>query len=129
MDLKRLAVEQEDYETAKKIKSEIERIKNSITLIDPEKGVPISIANAELKQHLAETQPSLHLMQSKLKAPLKFDESLKEFEQSVKEDGKQNSSFINSKNPIIESRVSKRRYEDQVIPALQAKKRSIEDEI
>ena len=30
MDLKRVAVDNEDYETAKKIKNEIERIKKSI---------------------------------------------------------------------------------------------------
>ena len=118
MDLKRLAVDQEDYETAKKIKAEIERVKSSVTLIDPEKGIPTSIANAELKQHLADTQPSIHLMKSKLKPPIQFEDSLKGFEQSVKEDTKQNSSFINSRNPIIESRVSKRRYEDQIIPTL-----------
>ena len=68
-------------------------------------------------------------MKSKLKPPIQFEDSLKGFEQSVKEDTKQNSSFINSRNPIIESRVSKRRYEDQIIPTLQAKKRNVEDEI
>jgi len=36
--LKRVAVENEDYETAKKIKAEMDRIRRVISSLDPEKG-------------------------------------------------------------------------------------------
>ena len=78
IELKRLAVENEDYETAKKIKLEIERIKKAVGSVDPQRGLPISLATAELKEHLAES--SLKLGSYKLKPELRFEETLKEFE-------------------------------------------------
>ena len=48
-ELKRLAIDNEDYETAKKIKSEIDKIKRLIGSMNPTTGVPQEIGTAELK--------------------------------------------------------------------------------
>ena len=65
-----LAVENEDYETAKKIKFEIEKIKKTIQSLDPSTGVPKSLANAELRSHLLENQPKAYAYNSfKLPTP------------------------------------------------------------
>eukprot|EP00347_Sterkiella_histriomuscorum_P005376 403356849 len=130
--LKRVAIENEDYETAKKIKTETEKIKRVVQSIDPERGQILSLATAELKQHLAESSVKLGSFKLKQEPQIKFENTLKDFEVKVKEEAKSNASFISQKNLVLESIQQKPfvKYDDQVIPTLKnGRRRDIDEEM
>lgn len=54
--LKQVAIENEDYETAKRIKEEIEKINGVIERLDIESGFPKNLAYAELQQELQDSR-------------------------------------------------------------------------
>lgn len=56
--LKQVAIENEDYMTAKKIKAEADKVRRVVADLDPSKGFPSS-GTAELREYISETEKRL----------------------------------------------------------------------
>lgn len=62
-ELKQVAVDNEDYQTAKKLKIEVDGIKKTVSELDPSRGFSHkSLGTAELRDNIAERQAKLYQM-------------------------------------------------------------------
>ena len=56
-ELKLVAIDNEDYETAKRIKLEIDKVKAAVMHLDLESGKAFNMVRDEMRQHLEVTMP------------------------------------------------------------------------